>query len=261
MTQKLLTSNLDTATLPPELAARAAEFHALRESDPKTFRTKLRNSTTLLEQAGGFTPLPWLLARMAGAEWSDTNANRWVMRIERYGHALRHAGYALRTSDDTGFQALRQAYCEYCESHGFEPSLGNGDHRATNREFWVLAKPPEIGLPDEISESGGGHTEGATMTVTVNRYERNKAARNECIEHFGGPRCQACGLDFEQRYGPLGRGFIHVHHLVPLARIGEAYEVNAKEDLIPLCPNCHAMAHRLDDPSDIARLRALIQDG
>lgn len=45
-------------------------------------------------------------------------------------------------------------------------------------------------------------------------------------------------------YGDLGKGFIHVHHIVPLNQIKEDYEVNYKTDLIPVCPNCHAMLHR-----------------
>ena len=45
-------------------------------------------------------------------------------------------------------------------------------------------------------------------------------------------------------YGELGKDFIHVHHIVPLNTIGEEYKVDYKNDLIPVCPNCHAMLHR-----------------
>ena len=41
-----------------------------------------------------------------------------------------------------------------------------------------------------------------------------------------------------------GEGFIHVHHLKPLAQIGEQYELDPINDLRPVCPNCHAMLHR-----------------
>ena len=45
-------------------------------------------------------------------------------------------------------------------------------------------------------------------------------------------------------YGEIGKDFIHVHHLIPLNEIGKEYIVDYKNDLIPVCPNCHAMLHR-----------------
>ena len=30
---------------------------------------------------------------------------------------------------------------------------------------------------------------------------------------FHGTRCQACDLDFAERYGVIGKGFIEAHHL------------------------------------------------
>jgi 5-methylcytosine-specific restriction protein A len=101
--------------------------------------------------------------------------------------------------------------------------------------------------PDEIVDSPGTFIEGARMQVTVNRYERNSKARAQCLAHHG-YRCTVCDLDFAERYGELGRGFIHVHHLIPLADLGEGYEIDPKKDLIPVCPNCHAMLHRTIPP-------------
>jgi len=59
-----------------------------------------------------------------------------------------------------------------------------------------------------------------------------------------GTACAVCGIDFEKVYGELGKGFIHVHHTVPIHTIGEEYTINPEKDLIPVCPNCHAMLHR-----------------
>ncbi|WP_136678475.1 HTH domain-containing protein [Neptunomonas sp. XY-337] len=100
----------------------------------------------------------------------------------------------------------------------------------------------EILNNDESTEQK--FVEGSQKTVYVNRYERNAKARKECLEHYG-HKCWVCGFDFEQTYGKdIGKGFIHVHHIVELASIGSEYEVNPITDLIPLCPNCHAMVHR-----------------
>lgn len=84
--------------------------------------------------------------------------------------------------------------------------------------------------------------EGAVDSVLVNRYERNHKAREECIR-LKGCKCTICGFDFEKFYGPIGKHFIHVHHVVLISSIGKDYQLDVAKDLIPVCPNCHAMLH------------------
>lgn len=110
----------------------------------------------------------------------------------------------------------------------------------------------EIVNPEDIYE-------GAKKMVVVNSYERNRDARDRCIAAHG-CKCSVCGLDFEKMYGELGRGFIHVHHKVPISTIGEEYKLDPENDLIPVCPNCHAMLHRGDDGKvlTIDELKAII---
>lgn len=68
--------------------------------------------------------------------------------------------------------------------------------------------------------------------------------------------CTACGLDFAKHYGEIGIGFIHVHHLRPLAE--GARQVDPIADLRPLCPNCHAMVHQKTPPFTIEELKNMI---
>lgn len=98
-------------------------------------------------------------------------------------------------------------------------------------------------FPDEVSQPER-YPEGATWTVTVNAYERNRKARAACVRHHG-TRCAVCDMDFAERYGPIGAGFIHVHHLKQMSEVREEYEVDPVKDLRPVCPNCHAMLHRM----------------
>lgn len=126
-------------------------------------------------------------------------------------------------------------------------------------EWRKIIEPFKVGInyPDEVSEEL--HIEGAKKVVTVNAYERNSEARQKCIDHWG-LDCQVCGVNFSKRYGDeLGAGFIHVHHIKPLSEIGKEYEVDPIHDLIPLCPNCHTMVHRLAqaDVSELKRRFAL----
>ena len=100
--------------------------------------------------------------------------------------------------------------------------------------------------------------EGAVRTVRVNAYERSREARDTCINHHG-TTCSACGLDFGERYGALGEGVIHVHHIKPLAEVGAEYEVDPIKDLLPVCPNCHTMIHRSSPPLSIRALKAILK--
>jgi 5-methylcytosine-specific restriction protein A len=122
-----------------------------------------------------------------------------------------------------------------------------------------LGKPsvsPMVALPEEVAE-GETYFEGARKQIAVNVYERNAEARARCIRHYG-LKCSVCGFDFEQTYGKLGTGFIHVHHLKPLAEVTAEYELNPIRDLRPVCPNCHAMIHKKKPAYTIEELKALL---
>lgn len=112
---------------------------------------------------------------------------------------------------------------------------------------------PEQNFPDAI-EDAKLYSEGAKKTVTVNAYERDPAARNACLQR-NGYRCAVCDMSFAERYGDIGRSFIHVHHKKPLAGIKTAYKVNPSKDLVPVCPNCHAMLHTTNPPLGIEELK------
>lgn len=111
--------------------------------------------------------------------------------------------------------------------------------------------------PDELA-SDREYTEGAVRRTTVNAYERRRAARAACIRHYGAG-CIVCGLRFEERYGEIGMGFIHVHHLRPMGLVAKAYKLNPKRDLVPVCPNCHAMLHSQDPPLDPEDLKGRLK--
>ena len=67
-------------------------------------------------------------------------------------------------------------------------------------------------------------------------------------------------MNFEERYGLLGKEFIHVHHIIPVSELGENYDLDPLTELVPLCPNCHAMVHRVDPPMPIEQLRLIISE-
>lgn len=91
------------------------------------------------------------------------------------------------------------------------------------------------------------YIEGGMKKILVNKYERNPVNRQLCLM-ANGYICKVCGFNFEAVYGKLGYQFMHVHHIEKISYHEKEYVINPEKDLIPVCPNCHAMLHRADPP-------------
>ncbi len=100
--------------------------------------------------------------------------------------------------------------------------------------------------------------EGAKKQIVVNSYERNPFARKKCLDFYG-YSCSVCSINFENKYGIIGRDFIHVHHLKEISEIDTEYNINPIEDLRPVCPNCHAMLHQRKPCFTIEELTQMIK--
>ncbi len=111
---------------------------------------------------------------------------------------------------------------------------------------------------EENEPATTGEIEGRAIQSLSTRYERKKINREACIQ-LKGTRCCVCGFDFSEAYGPLGIGYIEIHHLNPIASIGAEYRLNVATDLVPVCSNCHAMAHREEPPIPVEQLISLVQ--
>jgi 5-methylcytosine-specific restriction protein A len=111
-------------------------------------------------------------------------------------------------------------------------------------------------IPEEIPAEDKILWEGKTQKILVNKYERNPQARKDCLEHYGF-LCHICQFDFEKEYGEIGKQFIHVHHVKPIFLIKENYIINPIKDLIPICPNCHAIIHKQNPCFTIEEVKSL----
>lgn len=149
--------------------------------------------------------------------------------------------------------ALKGLYETLLDSFGKKPS-------SHEKSFWLS---PGISLEEFDAgtiwpgENGGGtFVEGQARFFVGIAYERDPKARAECLSEKG-YRCSVCGLSFEERYGEIGKGFIHVHHSKPLSKGGgQSRNVSSSDDLVPVCPNCHSMLHlRSPDPRSVEDLK------
>ena len=99
--------------------------------------------------------------------------------------------------------------------------------------------------------------EGEAKEIKSKRYERSRVNREICLAHKG-YSCHACGFNFLERYGQLGKDYIEVHHTTPVSEMGDNYKIDIDRDLVPVCSNCHSMIHRRNPPLSIEELKDII---
>lgn len=101
--------------------------------------------------------------------------------------------------------------------------------------------------------------EGSVSSYYGVRYERDSKLRLQAIA-IHGLTCLGCGFNFEAAYGEHAKGYIHVHHTVPISEFGGAQPVNPESDLATLCANCHAVVHRKHDRTlSLDELRSMVR--
>lgn len=197
----------------------------------------------------------------------------------------RAAGYA-------GYEAANLQYGRFarrvCERLNFSPPIGNSGAPTFT---YVLATPtklphhdwlwtlhpvvaealnalsaastpaeerePTVTFPDEVPE-GLHYLEGAVVQRLVNARERATEARSACLEYWG-TACSVCEIDAAEVYGVQAARFIHVHHLQPLSSLTEPTITDARQDLRPVCPNCHTVLHMTVPPMSVTALRLLMR--
>lgn len=127
-------------------------------------------------------------------------------------------------SDPAGMTALASSVREQALSGGVIPVTGE-------------VVDPDLGVPA---------TEGDArerLHLARERDSRIRRAKLDAVRAAGGKiACEACGFDFNSTYGERGRGYIEVHHRVPLHVSGPTE--TSVSDLALLCSNCHRMVHR-----------------
>ena len=135
--------------------------------------------------------------------------------------------------------------------------LGN-DLKEFLRMYLVLATKelvPASTRTEEDDESGL-NTEDLTKLREHKRIERNRRLA-EKAKKIHGYVCQACGFDFEKKYGEIGREFIEAHHLTPLHALkGRMVTLDPNNDFCVLCANCHRMIHRSEFVNSVEGFRA-----
>ncbi len=196
-----------------------------------------------------------------GEEWGINSRGR---KPPAYDQAIEH----IRLVEEEGYQlktfAMKMSNANKDEEgigpskiESFEPKIINKFLKRIGNDWYASDNFLGNSLPEEIV-TPKQFIEGASKQISVNTYERDDKARAECIKHHG-YKCKVCGFEFKKFYGPLGENYIHVHHKIPLADIRKEYILDPVNDLVPVCPNCHAMIHKTQPALSIEQLKLYLK--
>jgi Rad3-related DNA helicase len=97
-------------------------------------------------------------------------------------------------------------------------------------------------LPERFKDSW---VEGRRREFVLSKAERDPAIRRAALKHYG-CKCYSC------EHPSVHSALIDIHHLDPIA---EGERRTKLEDVIPLCANCHRMAHTKKPPLSLDELK------
>jgi predicted HNH restriction endonuclease len=182
----------------------------------------------------------------------QNSASLWANRVQFARLHLANAGLLYRANAVAS--APRNVW--KLTPRGVERARALETQQANSVASKALAAVVEADL--QAAEAEVERWEGKRTERLVAHYERNPQLRAAAIQ-LHGTTCKACGFNFLSAYGHHGANYIEVHHLVPVATLGEPSVVNPRTDMTVLCSNCHRMVHRKRDrPLSPIELRDLV---
>jgi len=117
-------------------------------------------------------------------------------------------------------------------------------------------------IEDFTAEAGTSDIEETRRYVLSRRIERAPNVREPVLAKKKSV-CEGCGLDpaIHLSYrGPAINVPLDIHHAKPISGMaeGESRRYRIPDDFMVLCPTCHRLIHKQDDPSNLDKLKSQI---
>ena len=205
------------------------------------------------------------IRRVYGSDAKDAlsaRATDYIARLGLVDKSLIVGPINLKVSSTSSLGAFYEqgSICAKYYKRGEIPNdetLGN-DLRELLKLYLLLATKDLVpsSASTEEDDEVGLNTEDLTNLREHKRIERNRKLA-EKAKKLHGYVCQACGFDFEKKYGEIGREFIEAHHLTPLHTLkGQKVTLDPIKDFSVLCANCHRMIHKSEFVNRVEDFRA-----
>lgn len=98
--------------------------------------------------------------------------------------------------------------------------------------------------------------EGEMVTAEATFRMRNRAiiAAKKALSNG---LCEVCSLNFKDKYS-IDKNCLVAHHINPIGNRSSASKTTV-DDILLLCPNCHAVAHTKEPPLSLEEMKKLIK--
>ena len=194
-------------------------------------------------------------ANSLGKPWANLDAAETTRKLKEEAQWLRwkvHVKNAIRLPQPA---AIPERLFKSTNYRITRPTEVNA---ATFKALRSLAK--RTALPEDDDEAA--FPEGREVLLQHKARERNpavvQAAKAKFLQKHGSFVCQACGFDFVDFYGEVGRGFIEAHHTIPVSELQPGSKTRAA-DIALVCSNCHRMLHRHRPWIKMSDLKTLLE--
>lgn len=123
--------------------------------------------------------------------------------------------------------------------------------------YQEVQRPQDFDFEDDDEEFEEGRILTKLHKIRERSPSANKKKKEEVLKKTGKLVCEACGFDFHEFYGEIGKGVAECHHTKPVSEL-KAGEKTKLKDLSILCANCHRIIHKSKPMLTVDRLRGLI---
>ncbi|WP_414043951.1 HNH endonuclease [Macrococcus sp. EM39E] len=156
------------------------------------------------------------------------------------------------------FEFFNQGYKPSEIGIKFGNAIVSGKYLNEEENKLIKDKFNTTGFSIVIYDLPESYIEGKESLVIHIKKERNPLVRQDVIRNFltNNERvyCEACGFDFYDKYGELGKDYIECHHTKPIHQMDGETETKL-DDMVLLCSNCHRMIHRYSPMLTIQELK------
>lgn len=242
-------------TIETDTATRGIYVVFLINSDSQEIFLSMNQGTTAVYNEFGVTRGETILQRRA----EDMRE-----RLKEFLHEFPITNIDLGSSANLprGYEAGHALGKKYDATNFSERELEDDLERMLNA-YSILLERGGIEKLDQFFGSEAGTTiEEVRRYVFARRIERSSNVRKRVLS-ISQPICQACGLDPAKHYGyegTLSKTPLDVHHTIPLNQLAEGQKKRYRipEDFLVLCPTCHRMIHKLENPNDLSAIKRKI---
>lgn len=158
-------------------------------------------------------------------------------------HILKIAQGPFPADPQASVRARLQERCSNYKAYQGQVDLFESDQGTGIWRFRKWKTPePSVSAFDEQRDTYEAF-EGTPVSRLHLARERNPKLVTKFKASLPDPRCEACGMSFNEVYGELGADYIEAHHKTPVALMSEG-ATTTLADLAALCSNCHRIIHK-----------------